>query len=844
MVATSRKAPAPIRRVAPNPLLEEVSSLRGCLKAVFDLIRSYGFRNGDTRSFDRTLAHWERGAKLAGGWVKFVKYKLAAYFSSHTDQELPRPPCDLSSIGDRPNCLLCGRAGRFLEAMLRRTAGQRRLGILASLKLSKKGMPRPGDLLVEQSVQSTVAKLTSPPERSMRWGRIDELTETLVRVYGIPEHMLLHSFGFDRLDVENQLRRTVHELFDGEVYTWADRVKLLFPSTSSNYINSRGAGGAVSYCVEQVRSLGLDRPNGYVAVKAEVSRSGGGVCGVLSGEDALGDAFGRLWWHLLNMASLQDFVVKPVGLAEALKVRVITKGNAAAQTVMRAFQRKLYDVLIRHPTFLSLKKGGDLSVVELEHQLGRLGERQSWLSGDYEAATDNLQSWVSEVIVHEVCTVLRMSALERDICVRLLTGHFFEDESGKRLRQRRGQLMGSIISFPILCIANAALCRFVVEMDRSQSGLNGPRSQKLTLQRAQMLINGDDLVIKVTPFGRWLWSVIGRETMGLIESVGKTYYSTEFMEMNSRLFMYDPVPRPEYRYYHDRADIVTDSHGNVETVRRCGYRYWHETPLINMGLLYGLVRSSVGGGAEKMSVSTTRAMSIGARCRLLLRECESGGGFGSDTGKRVRKMFLSRNSDALERARVPWFVPERLGGLGIPGRPSALDLRLCRAALLNDLKFTSKVDSRWLVWRYAQSQIREQLGAFERDLTVDERTAADAAANILVVNTIFDSLRADDLMLDERAAAKRACRDNERLWALLRRGAYGYPSLAFYKRKLGFFRVSLRYVNQYWLRTAAELPQEILVADDDVDFREELTQFFATTVDSRGYPFVSGGGYD
>ena len=90
---------------APSPLNPESSteSVRGCLEVVFDLLRTWGFR-GDVRSFDHTLTRWNLCSETVGSWVKFVKYKLAAYFASHTGQDLPQPLEGLASMRDRPNC--------------------------------------------------------------------------------------------------------------------------------------------------------------------------------------------------------------------------------------------------------------------------------------------------------------------------------------------------------------------------------------------------------------------------------------------------------------------------------------------------------------------------------------------------------------------------------------------------------------------------------------------------------------------------------------------------------------------------------------------------------------------
>ena len=292
--------------------------------------------------------------------------------------------------------------------------------------------------------------------------------------------------------------------------------------------------------------------------------------------------------------------------------------------------------------------------------------------------------------------------------------------------------------------------------------------------------------------------------------------------------MYDDRDLVAYRYSVPSAVIGPD--GPISVTR---YHFFHSTPLLNMGLLYGLVRSSaVGGKSESHAVSTTRSFSIGARCRFLQREVNAGSGFGSAVWRKVRKLFLVRNHTSLVESGVPWFVPERLGGLGIPGTPSGVDLRCCRAALLNGLKFTVKVDGKWKVWQLVSERIGAELGAFRRVLTVEERSSLERAQTLLVVDSLFNDRYSGQLFMDERKQARKAGNQNARLWRKLSTGTYGYPTLTGYKRMFG-------YVLGVWPVSAGErLPREMLVSDMDVEFRDELTRYFALSHPDADIPFL------
>jgi len=305
-------------------------------------------------------------------------------------------------------------------------------------------------------------------ERAGGWSLIEDISESMQAVSGLSddEHRRwLTRIPLLRSEFEIELRRTVRECVlpyaTSSPYGWEDRVRPYFPSTSAHYINSRKAGGAVGFVLEHPDLLdGLREEDGYL--RPEVRVVNGESVVFYAGEEDLRLAFDSYWQRLLRVAAAERPDVEPVGLAEALKVRVITKGPPAMQTVMRPLQRYLFACLSRLRVFKSLSCGGDLDPVFLTQVFGSLRAGQKFLSGDFEAATDNLKPWVSETLWSELSAVLGLAPMECQIGKTLLTGHFF---SGKP--QINGQLMGSILSFPILCLANLTLCRVAIEADLS-----------------------------------------------------------------------------------------------------------------------------------------------------------------------------------------------------------------------------------------------------------------------------------------------------------------------------------------------------------------------------------------
>jgi len=89
------------------------------------------------------------------------------------------------------------------------------------------------------------------------------------------------------------------------------------------------------------------------------------------------------------------------------------------------------------------------------------------------------------------------------------------------VKQDNGQLMGHVLSFPILCLANYIIFKAVYE----QMGVKPPN----------VLINGDDILFCATrtEYDHW-WTVV-REC-GFFPSIGKNLFTPEFAQINSVLY--------------------------------------------------------------------------------------------------------------------------------------------------------------------------------------------------------------------------------------------------------------------------------------------------------------------
>jgi len=232
---------------------------------------------------------------------------------------------------------------------------------------------------------------------------------------------------------------------------------------------------------------------------------------------------------------------KIIGLKEPLKVRTITAGPEEAYYVASFIQKFLHGHLRKNDTFRLIGKQLDLNDVERTFAKP-LAPGQFLVSGDYKSATDLISAALSEACAREIGLVTGMPFEVVEMFVDCLVHH--EIRLGKQAApQQNGQLMGSPVSFPILCLINAALTRFSLE-------LRGGLCRPLRLGSFPLLINGDDVGFVTDEEGYNIWKLVTRAG-GLQFSVGKNFTSRKFLVINSCMFQVGPVVpvrpmRPSY----------------------------------------------------------------------------------------------------------------------------------------------------------------------------------------------------------------------------------------------------------------------------------------------------------
>lgn len=246
---------------------------------------------------------------------------------------------------------------------------------------------------------------------------------------------------------------------------------------------------------------------------------------------------GRIRWNELVDQSIQRLTTNEPHLKaiiqavlEPLKVRIISKGNALEYYEMAPLQKCIHGVLREMNAFRLIgRRVCPTDFIDLLPAI--ISKENVWCSVDYSAATDGLSSYFGLEILDRILCFIPYE--DRVRAGKVLGPHrlsYPHKVDGKMTYQERGlqtngQLMGSILSFPILCLANLGVYLHTIRS-----------SDESDLDR--VLVNGDDMAYVGTDR---LWTrhkkVAGR--VGLEMSVGKAYTHRKFSTVNSTVVLFD-----------------------------------------------------------------------------------------------------------------------------------------------------------------------------------------------------------------------------------------------------------------------------------------------------------------
>jgi hypothetical protein len=360
-----------------------------------------------------------------------------------------------------------------------------------------------------------------------------------------------------------------------------------------------------------------------------------------------------------------------VPVIEPLKVRIITAGESIPYFVSKPLQKQMHTYLKKLPAFRLI--GEELSehhLQEMMHQHDYLNSKfwnnnqnclmpdEFFVSGDFSAATDGLKidytlltfdsviqsllpkatdrvlqylfAMRSVLEPHDLyynCSLFRNSTLHqqqmKELSYKIV--QLDEKKSYYVVRQNTGQLMGSPLSFPLLCAINF-ICYWL--------SIEEYTGATIKLEECPVRVNGDDIIFRSNMDHYAIWKRYISE-VGFTLSLGKNYIHSTILTINSQCYLYHRTSR--------------DMDHTFELI-----------DYFNPGLLIAQSKGRVANKYKKLS----------------LREIYHKVLCGSRNKLRSHLRFVHHNRHQIElmtnMGKYNLFIPVQYGGLGFPIFPEIL----------------------------------------------------------------------------------------------------------------------------------------------------------------------------
>lgn len=230
----------------------------------------------------------------------------------------------------------------------------------------------------------------------------------------------------------------------------------------------------------------------------------------------------------LGLTVLSPSPAKVVGVPDGGKWRVVTI-NGDQDLLLRPLHHLMYDHLSRKPWLLR----GDAKSRRFRGFTHVPGE--VFVSGDYASATDSIPL----DIYHEMLKAVAMTSTEVpnsvwQFAIASSVKEFVDCKGSPLGWQGRGQLMGSYLSFPFLCLLNYLCFRFSIK------------------RKVPLRINGDDIVFRCTEREKEVW-MRNVSRCGLVLSKGKTLVHPRVFTLNSVMFRADVNAVRSVSFFRSKA---------------------------------------------------------------------------------------------------------------------------------------------------------------------------------------------------------------------------------------------------------------------------------------------------
>jgi hypothetical protein len=288
---------------------------------------------------------------------------------------------------------------------------------------------------------------------------------------------------------------------------------------------------------------------------------------------------GNIWCH-------QNVMIIP--LKEPLKIRTISKGNALKYWLAKPMQRMMHDLIRKYPQMALTGEPLEKKHIEwlwstTDEMIERISPFCPGLdldfifiaSGDFKGATDGVDIRATKLAFEAILSMVDYPIGEeskelykaslRDVLYEQLL-HYPKD-GPSTTQQTNGQLMGSNLSFPILCVINLIGYWLTLE---DYTGL------KFEPNRLPVLINGDDILFR-TPKPRKddpksfyeLWKK-NIAILGFELSVGKNYIHDSVFTVNSECWVVSGAKEtPAFkRIRHFDVGLLTNNNASIRLESR------------------------------------------------------------------------------------------------------------------------------------------------------------------------------------------------------------------------------------------------------------------------------------
>jgi hypothetical protein len=421
----------------------------------------YTFNDSFEKAYTMTLGYLECLDILTGkkvDWTCFLR-QVGFYFCLALNDELEEflkyqtaslVALSLSNTPDAaPECVTRGRWKiGFFAPMLQRTAHW--IHRVCVLKRTDKGVQLAFSLYTTKNIApaSTERYITKALEKNTKALAHDRKVR-------------------DRIDLADQMRRTVRELFHLATHPFKDfntartaadqRNKEIrsrrnmktcsscIPSMSACYERSRRLGGALGYLLER---SGFKSPVcaafasrillGFTIRKDRFSTPKelyGVLCDedideivfpkyTVSSEDGIKPTSGeRHFGYGLGSKVL----VRREAILEPFKTRIISKGEAIPYQRAHNYQPFMWSLLqLANPFVLTGRPLQNEDINKILRFSKRRGLHSQIVSGDYSAATDNLHIWYSTIILEEICSLWNIPFEDALVLKQCLCGHIID----------------------------------------------------------------------------------------------------------------------------------------------------------------------------------------------------------------------------------------------------------------------------------------------------------------------------------------------------------------------------------------------------------------------------------